>query len=176
MEVIKTTLRDVWVINPDVNRDHRGWHSMDFNKAQFKSQFDFNPVEENTIRFRYNVLTGIHYSPHCYKLCTCTQGSIFYVLVNCDKTDKEYGLWEVFYLNDDNRYQIFKHPRYGSGFYVQSNFAEFRFWQDQYYDLDKPDQQTIHWKNNNFGIPWPCDTPILSKRDEIGHYENDIRK
>lgn len=161
MEVVPTTLRDVWIVTPDINYDFRGEYVMTYNQGEFP--FNFFPVEHDISTSIKNVWRGIHYSPNCWKLNQCLYGSILYYVINCDKDDKDFGKWESFPLNDKNRWQIFKHPRYGTGFLVLSDFAIFHYLQDQYYDPNRPDQKTLSLKD--FDIYLPIKDPVMSSRD-----------
>ena len=176
MEVIKTTLRDVWLIKPGIHTDFRGDYVMTWREdiycyemAQgFKEIWRF--IEHDVSYSGYGVLRGIHYSPSCWKLNHCLCGAIYYVVVNCDESDEEFGKWEAFILDDRKHHQLLKHPRYGSGFYVLSDHAVFHYMQSQYYDRDNPDQKTFKWDDPRFDIWWPDKNPILSRRDDTGEY------
>ena len=173
MEICKTTLAEVWLIKPDVNADFRGDYVMTYSKDLYHRQMELphiNFLEHDiSTTLQRGVLRGIHYSPNCWKLNECLHGKIYYVCVNCDKESIGYGQWEAFILSGENHHQIFKHPRYGTGFVTLTDDVVFHYIQSQYFDAKDPDQQTIKWDSMN--IWWPTKTPILSVRDEGGHYE-----
>ncbi len=176
MEVCETTLEDVWLVKPDVNTDFRGDYVMNYNENLYQIQPQLPMVkfvEQDISTSNKGVLRGIHYSPHCWKLNECLCGKIYYVCVNCDKDSIGYGQWEAFILSGENHHQIFKHPRYGTGFYVLSDHAVFHYLQSQYFDPKDPDQQTIMW--DSMGVWWPTKNPTLSRRDEGGRYEHIAR-
>ena len=174
MKVEGTKLKDVWLITPDVHTDFRGEYAMLYNEKEYQEDhFNwFKPIEHDISTSFRGVLRGIHYSPNCWKLNECLLGTIYYVCVNCDESDPEWGRWEAFILSDRNRQQIFKHPRYGTGFLVLSDFCIFHYMQSQYYDPADPDQETFMYNDPRFNIWWPklYNGPILSQRDEAGHY------
>ncbi len=170
MEVIKTTLADVWLIKPDINIDFRGDYVMTYNEDLY-GQMGLPPikfVEHDISTSKKGVLRGIHYSPNCWKLNSCLHGEIYYVVVNCDKESIGYGQWEPFILSDKDYCQIFRHPRYGAGLLALSDCALYHYLQSEYYNPQSPAQDTIKW--NSMNIWWPTKTPILSQRDEVGHY------
>lgn len=171
MEIIKTTLRDVWLIKPDINTDFRGDYVMTYHEELY-NKYPLPPIKfvEHDISTTHiaGVLRGIHYSPNCWKLNQCLYGKIYYVCVNCDKDSIGYGQWAAFILSGENHYQIFKHPRYGTGFVTLTDDVVFHYIQSQYYDSNNPDQETIKW--DSMGIWWPIDKPILSKRDKEGRF------
>jgi len=174
--VQSTTLKDVYIIKPEINHDWRGEYVMTYNEREFNAHFpDFHPVEHDISTSIKNVFRGIHYSPHCWKLNQCLYGSMIYYVVNCDEEDEEFGKWESFPLNDRNRWQIYKHPRYGSGFLVLSDYAIFHYLQDQYFNNSNPDQRTFNMEDFNLYIP--VDNYLLSERDAfVKEYAGDKRK
>ncbi len=171
IDISKTTLRDVYLIKPDVFRDFRGDYVMvdkevDYDNLPSKVHF----VERCISTSRKGVLRGIHYSPNCWKIYQCLHGAIYYVFVNCDKNDSEFGKWQSFILDDKNYYQLLKHPRYGAGMLALEDNTILYYLQSQYYDSKNPDQETFMWNDKRFNIWWTTKNPILSKRDEEGHY------
>jgi len=175
MEISKTKLKDVFLIKPDINEDFRGDYVMTYHEEMYRKRLrqegiDVKFVEHDISTSTKGVLRGIHYSPSCWKLNQCLYGSIYYVVVNCDEKDPEFGKWQAFVLSDRNRHQLFKHPKYGSGFLTLTDITVFHYMQSEYYNPDKPNQKTFMWNDPRFNIWWPTRTPILSQRDEEGHY------
>jgi dTDP-4-dehydrorhamnose 3,5-epimerase len=170
MIVEETKLPNVWLIKPDVHQDYRGDYVMTYNKKEFDEfgwGFDF--VEHDISTSTKGVLRGIHYSPNCWKLNECLYGKIYYVVVNCDESDPNFGKWQSFILSGENHFQLLKHPRYGSGFVSLSELSVFHYLQSEYYVEGNPNQRTFRW--DSFGIEWPDLDPIMSKRDRDGAYE-----
>lgn len=180
MKIKATNLRDVWRIEPDVFTDFRGDYVMNYNKELYDTAFSIDFVEQDLSVSSKGVLRGIHYSPNCWKLYECLHGAMYYVFVNCDKEDSEFGKWESYIVDDRNHHQYIKHPRYGAGFYALKDDTILHYMQSQYYDPKNPDQQTFVWDtrfcNPNkvkepYGpIWWPDPNPILSQRDQLGRY------
>jgi len=165
MEVIPTKLRDIWVIKPDIHPDWRG----DFIQLDKERLYDNLPpkihfVERSLSICQKDVLRGIHYSPHCWKIYQCIQGSIYYAFINCDEEDPEYGKWTAFILKPYD--QLLKHPRYGAGALSLEDNTMLLYWQSQYYNAEDPDQKSFKW--DEFDIWWPTKNPKLSQRDEEG--------
>ena len=172
MKVNQTKLPDVWIIEPDIIEDFRGDYVMTYHEAEYRKIVDVPLVEHDISTSTRNVLRGIHYSPSCWKLYQCLYGSLYYVIVNCDKDAVDFGQWQAFVLSDRNRKQILKHPRYGAGFLCLFDFSILHYMQSEYYNPEKPHQETFMWNDPRFKIFWPhlADKPILSQRDEIGRY------
>ena len=172
MEVLETELEGVLLIKPDINEDFRGDYVMTYNEKLYVMHgIGASFVEHDISTSTKGVLRGIHYSPNCWKLNQCLYGEIYYVVVNCDEKDPEFGKWQSFILSGRNRHQLFKQPRYGSAFLVLSDYCLFHYMQSEYYDPCNPNQKTFKWDDPRFGIWWPkLRPPILSQRDEEGHY------
>ncbi len=173
MRIDSTKLDGVFIIKPDVNTDFRGDYVMIHSESDYDSLAsrvtgeDLHFVEWDIATSRRNVFRGIHYSPHCWKIYQCLAGSIYYVFVNCDKEDKEYGKWASFQLEPYD--QILKHPKYGAGMLALEDNTMLHYAQTQYYNPDEPDQQTFTLKDfpDIFVPNYPL---ILSQRDTIGEY------
>lgn len=176
MEVLETQLENVLLIKPDINTDFRGDYVMTYNEKLYnESGISIKFVEEDISTSIKGVLRGIHYSPTCWKLNECLYGSIYYVVVNTEEGHPEFGKWQAFILSGKNHYQLFKHPRYSSGFLVLSDYCVFHYLQSEYYDPNDPNQKTFKWDDPRFNIWWPKITvpPILSQRDEAGYYPDE---
>ena len=178
----ETELPDVWLIKPDVNKDFRGnylmihheeFYDKQFYNAEFKSPIKYPPdlhfVEWDIATSRKGVFRGIHYSPNCWKIYQCLNGAIYYVFVNCDEHDKDFGKWTSFQLEPYD--QLLKHPRYGAGMLALEDNTILHYAQSQYYDPNNPDQKTFKYNDKRFNIFYPNIPMILSKRDIIGKYE-----
>lgn len=169
MEIVKTELDDVFLIKPDIHTDFRGDYVMTYHEELY-GRFGIKFVEHDISISTKGVLRGIHYSPNCWKLNQCLYGSIYCVVVNCDEKDPEFGKWQAFTLSDRNHHQILKHPKYGSSFLALTDNVVFHYLQSEYYNAEKPNQKTFMWNDPRFNIWWPTKNPILSRRDEEGHY------
>jgi dTDP-4-dehydrorhamnose 3,5-epimerase len=165
-------LPDVWLIEPKIDNDHRG----NFVELNIEKDYDELPPK---VHFVYTsistsmkgVLRGIHYSPNCWKIYQCLNGSMYYVFVNCDESDINFGKWESIILKPYT--QVLKHPRYAAGFIALEDNTILYYAQSQYYNYADPDQQTFRYDDKRFNIWWPKITPVplLSRRDEKGEYE-----
>jgi dTDP-4-dehydrorhamnose 3,5-epimerase len=170
----ETSLKDVWILKPEVFKDFRGDYICTFHKEQYDllvredngQQVKF--VESCIVRSSKHVLRGIHYSPDDWKIYQCLNGKIMYTYINLDEQDPEYLKQETFILEPYD--QILKHPRYGTVFFSLEDNTILLYHQSEYYNKDNPNQKTFKWNDPRFKIyiPYP---PVLSKRDLEGHYE-----
>ena len=167
MEVIPSKLKDVWLIKPNHFPDWRG----DFIQLDKEGDYDNLPpkihfVERALSISNKGVLRGMHYSPHCWKIYQCIQGALYYVFVNYDESDPEYGKQAAFILKPYD--QLLKHPKYAAGMLALEDNTMLLYFQEQYYNAEDPDQQTFKWNDPRFNIWWPTKNPKLSQRDEVG--------
>lgn len=173
MEVIETDLEGVLLIKPGVFEDFRGDYVMIYNEKLYDERLYKATglvtkfVEHDISTSSKGVLRGIHYDPACWKIYECLYGRMYYVIVDCDETVPTFGKWQSFIISDRNRLQIFKPPKYGAGFLALTDCI-LHYMQSEYYDSAR--QKTFLWNDERFGIWWPTRKPILSQRDEVGHY------
>jgi dTDP-4-dehydrorhamnose 3,5-epimerase len=169
MEVKTTDLSSVLLIKPEVFEDHRGEYVETYNEALYKSKgIQIHFVEDDISVSRKNVLRGIHGDQETWKLISCHYGSFYLVVVNCDVESEHFGKWQSFILSDKNRHQILIPPKHGNGHLVLSDWTIFHYKQSSTYH--PTGQFTYKWDDPRLNIWWPIKNPILSKRDEFGHF------
>ncbi|MCK4377366.1 MAG: dTDP-4-dehydrorhamnose 3,5-epimerase family protein [Actinomycetia bacterium] len=169
MEITKTTLGDVLLIKLDVFEDYRGEYIETYNEELYqKKGININFVQDDISVSTKNVLRGIHGDSETWKLISCLYGNFYLIVVNCDVNSENFGKWKSFVLSDVNRLQVLVPPKYGSAHLILSNKAIFHYKQSTYYNPEK--QFTYKWNDPKFSIWWPIKNPILSQRDEKGHY------
>lgn len=171
MEVLKTKLKGVLLIKPDIFEDHRGFYVQTYNEEMYKKNgINIDFVQDDISISSKNVLRGIHGDSKTWKLISCFKGRIYVVIINCDKDSEKFGKWQSFVLSDTNRYQVLVPPMFGVSHLVLSNEAIFYYKQSTYYNPSVLKQFTYKWNEPIFNILWPIKNPILSQRDEEGHY------
>jgi dTDP-4-dehydrorhamnose 3,5-epimerase len=164
-------LDGVLLIKPDSFHDHRGEYVEIFNNEAYDiNNLNLNFIQDDISVSSKGVLRGIHGDKNTWKLISCLYGSFYFVVVNNDPDSKQYKKWQSFVLNDKNRIQILVPPNFGNGHLVLSETAIFHYKQTSYYD--PLSQFTIKWDDPKFSIWWPMKGPILSRRDELGHFVN----
>jgi dTDP-4-dehydrorhamnose 3,5-epimerase len=169
MKITKTTLDDVLLIKLDVFEDHRGEYVETYNEELYrKNGIEVKFVQDDISISSENVLRGIHGDSKTWKLISCLFGKFYLVVVNCDVNSEKFGKWESFVLSDVNRLQVLVPPKYGNAHLILSDKAIFHYKQSTHYNPAK--QFTYKWNDPKFNIWWPIKNPILSQRDEEGHY------
>jgi dTDP-4-dehydrorhamnose 3,5-epimerase len=169
MKVFDTTLKGVKRIEIDAFEDFRGQYIETYNEEIYKKNgIDVKFIQDDISVSSQNVLRGIHGDKETAKLISCLHGEFYLVVVNGDKKSKDFGKWESFSLSDKNRFQVFVPAGYGNGHLVLSEKAIFHYKQTTYYN--PKGQFTYKWNDPELGIQWPIENPILSRRDELGHF------
>lgn len=169
MEVRKTDLEGVLLIKPDVFEDFRGEYVETYNEEAYNRQgITAKFVQDDISVSSRNVLRGIHGDARTWKLISCLHGKFYLVVVNCDRESLNFGIWQSFVLSDRNRLQVLVPPKHGNGHLVLSETAIFHYKQSTYYDPSS--QFTYKWDDPKLKLWWPEKNPILSRRDEQGHF------
>lgn len=158
-------IEGVSVNTPSVYSDYRGdlWTLWKQGDAWPKS-LNFNHDKVSTSR--KDVLRGIHGDRKSYKLITCLQGELYFVVVDNRIESSTYRGWAWDILSDKSRKQVLLPPGVGNGFLVLSDQSVFHYkwaYEGEYPDVE--DQFTIKWNDSDINIDWPIDNPILQPRD-----------
>ena len=171
MNIIRTDIPDVLVIEPRVFGDARGFFFESFNQKFWRKETGLSTtfVQDNHSHSEKNVLRGLHYQiqqPQG-KLVRVVRGSVFDVAVDIRRSSPTFGGWVGFEISEDNRRQIWIPEGFAHGFLVLSDTAEFLYkttdyWSPQY-------ERTILWNDPDLVINWPLQNlPILSAKDASG--------
>jgi dTDP-4-dehydrorhamnose 3,5-epimerase len=167
IEVSKTKLDGVLVIQPEAFEDHRGVYIEIYNEDLYRNKgIDVKFLQDDVSISSRNVLRGIHGDDVTWKLISCLYGEFYLVVINWDKSSKQFGQWDSFVLSDDNRKQVLVPPKFGNGHLVLSDQAIFHYKQSTYYN--QSGQFTIIWNDMKVNLWWPVNDPILSQRDQGG--------
>ena len=169
MEVTKTTLEGVLLIQLDVFEDFRGQYVETYNEHLYQEHgIPVKFVQDDISISSKHVLRGIHGDAETWKLISCLYGKFYLMVVNCDNATKDFGKWQAFVLSDSNRQQVLVPPKFGNGHLVLSDQAIFHYKQSTYYN--PKGQFTYKWNDPQLNLWWPIQHPILSRRDEAGHF------
>lgn len=171
MKATPLAIPDVFLIEPTVFGDERGFFFESFNQAQFEQAIGKSVqfVQDNHSRSARNVLRGLHYQiqqPQG-KLVRVVQGEVFDVAVDLRKSSKTFGHWVGEILSTENKRQLWVPEGFAHGFVVLSDTAEFLYKTTDYYAPAY--ERSIAWNDPAIGIDWPAGiSPILSARDAQG--------
>lgn len=170
MKVKKTSLEGCLVIEPRIFGDDRGFFTETFQdkryakKANIKQSF----VQDNYSRSTKGVLRGLHFQKQNPqgKLVRVVRGEVFDVAVDIRPDSPTFGKWESVVLSEETKNQFWVPPGFAHGFLVLSDIADFEYKCTDYYNPD--DEHTIIWDDQDIGIKWPINDPILSTKDKNG--------
>lgn len=169
MNIVKTALPEVLILEPKVFGDDRGFFFESFNARQFEDatglKRDF--VQDNHSRSAKNVLRGLHYQiqqPQG-KLVRVVAGTVFDVAVDIRRSSPNFGKWVGVELSAENKRQLWVPEGFAHGFVVLSESAEFLYKTTDYYAPQF--ERSLRWDDPALAIDWPIDgAPVLSKKDE----------
>ena len=171
MKVTPLAISDVFLIEPSVFADARGFFFESFNQAQFGQAIGktVHFVQDNHSRSVKNVLRGLHYQirqPQG-KLVRVVQGEVFDVAVDLRKNSKTFGQWVGEVLSAENKRQLWIPEGFAHGFVVLSETAECLYKTTNYYA--PAHERCILWNDASLQIAWPQGLqPILSAKDVLG--------
>jgi dTDP-4-dehydrorhamnose 3,5-epimerase len=172
MQIHRTDIADVLLLEPKVFGDERGFFLESFSQKLFTQavgrQVEF--VQDNHSRSSRGVLRGLHFQkpPHAQgKLVRVTQGCVFDVAVDVRKNSPTYGRWVGFELSGQNHRQLWIPPGLAHGFLVLSETADFLYKTTDYYAPQF--EASVRWNDPQLAIVWPAleMLPHLSNKDAI---------
>jgi len=169
MNILPTRLPGVLIIEPDVYRDERGWFVETYHAPKYQDGgIPLSFVQDNCSSSVRGTLRGLHaqMSRPQGKLVRVARGEIFDVAVDIRRGSPTFVSWESVSLTAENFKQIYIPPGFAHGFCVLSDVAEVEYKCTNVYTPG--DEISIAWNDENIGIQWPLDSPILSSKDAAG--------
>ena len=174
MNVIKTNIEGVLIIEPKVFNDARGYFFESFSQREFDEKVA--PILGHTIRFvqdnesmsSYGVMRGLHFQRPPFtqsKLVRCVKGAVLDVAVDIRKGSPTFGQHVAVELTEDNHRQLFISKGFAHGFAVLSETAVFQYKCDEFYHPEADGGISI--MDQSLGINWkiPTDQALLSEKD-----------
>jgi len=177
MKSISTAIADVFILEPKVFGDTRGFFFESFNTRAFAEAtgLDVQFVQDNHSRSAKGVLRGLHYQvQHPQgKLVRVVRGSVFDVAVDIRKASPTFGKWVGVELTEDNHRQLWVPPGLAHGFLVTSESADFLYKTTDYYAPEH--ERCLAWNDPEIAIEWPLEgAPQLSAKDQLGKLLVDV--
>lgn len=169
MEVIKTAIEGVVIIEPRVFKDDRGYFFESFSQREFEEKVrPINFVQDNESMSSYGVMRGLHFQAPPFtqsKLVRCVKGKVLDVAVDIRKGSPTYGQHVAVELSEENHRQFFVPRGFAHGFAVLSDTAIFQYKCDNFYAPQSDGGISI--QDESLGIDWqiPMDKAILSAKD-----------
>jgi dTDP-4-dehydrorhamnose 3,5-epimerase len=167
VNVIRTRLPEVLVIEPAVHRDERGFFLEVFHAARYRrAGIDVAFVQANHSRSIRGTLRGLHWqaAPHPQaKLIRVVVGEVFDVAVDVRPESPTFGQWVGVTVSAANFRQLYLPVGFAHGFAVLSEVAELEYQCSDVYDPAL--ERGLPWNDPDLAIEWPVERPIVSERD-----------
>lgn len=182
MNVLKTAIEGVFIIEPKVFEDPRGYFYESYSATKLKDAgIETVFVQDNQSKSTYGVIRGLHYQlpPHAQtKLVRAVEGSIYDVAVDLRKDSPTFGQWVGVELSAENKRQLYIPQGFAHGFSVLSETAVVQYKCDEYYHPET--EGGVIYNDPTLAIDWkiPADRALISKKDaalpvlEKGNYKN----
>ena len=169
MNYIKTELEGVYVLEPKVFNDARGYFFEVWRKEDFEAhvgKVDF--IQDNESKSTYGVLRGLHYQKGEYsqaKLVRVIKGKVIDVAVDIRKSSPTFGKHVMVELSEENKRQLFIPRGFAHGFLVLSEEAVFTYKVDNVYAPQY--EASIRWNDETLALKWPIDPKnvLTSEKD-----------
>lgn len=168
MNIIETEVLDVYVLEPDVFGDNRGWFMESWSKKKMEEAglfYDF--VQDNqSFSSVKGTIRGLHFQKgenSQAKLVRCTKGAVLDVAVDIRKNSPTYKKWVAVELSSVNKRQLMIPRGFAHGFLTLTDEVEFLYKADNFYNFES--EGSIRWNDPKIGIDWNIDNPIVSEKD-----------
>lgn len=174
MKIIMTELSGVYIVQPKVFGDERGWFMETYSKIKM-SEVDREWVQDNhSYSKEKGVLRGVHFQKGesaQAKLVRCVRGAVLDVAVDLRKNSPNYKKWVAVELSADNHQQLFIPRGFGHGFVTLTENVEFVYKTDNYYSAEN--DRSIRYDDPALNINWGVTDPILSNKDKTAPLLNE---
>ena len=188
MEIIKTNIEGVLVIEPRVFEDARGYFFESFSQREFDAKVGpVRFVQDNESKSSYGVMRGLHFQAPPFaqsKLVRCVRGRVLDVVLDIRRGSPTYGQHVAVELSEDNHRQFFIPRGFAHGFAVLSEMAVFQYKCDEYYHPES--EGGISILDSSLGIDWHIhaehvilsekDTKHLLLRDFVSPFSYDLKQ
>ncbi len=176
---IETKIKDLYIIEPKVFVDSRGYFMEGYNKNDFfEAGLNMEFVQDNESKSKKGVLRGLHFqTKHTQgKLVRATKGQVFDVAVDLRVGSPTFAKWESVILTEENKKQFYIPEGFAHGFLVMSDEAVFNYKCTDYY---APDYDSgVLWNDEDIAIEWPLkgiEEILLSDKDKVQKKLKDLQ-
>jgi len=156
MEIIKTKIEGLIILEPKVFIDERGYFFESFNQREFEEKVCKTIfIQDNESRSKYGVIRGLHFQRPPFdqsKLVRCVYGKVLDVAVDIRQGSPTFGQHISIELSDENKRQFFIPRGFAHGFSVLSDEAIFQYKVDNWYN--KESEQALKWNDERLDINW----------------------
>lgn len=168
MKLIKTDLSDVYIIEPQVFGDNRGWFMETWSAQKIgKAGLNYNFVQDNhSFSAQKGTLRGLHFQKGeaaQAKLVRCGKGAVLDVAVDLRRGSPTYKQWVAVELSAENKRQLLIPRGFAHAFLTLTDDVEFLYKADNNYSLEA--DRNIVWNDEEINVAWGIENPILSDKD-----------
>ncbi len=168
MKFIEADLNGAFIIEPVVYSDNRGFFMETYNRRVFKDHgLNVEFVQDNqSLSERKGVIRGLHFQYPPYdqaKLVRVVSGRVLDVIVDMRKSSPTRGKWFSIELSSDNKRILFVPSGFAHGFCTLEDNSVVLYKVDKFYNPSA--EAGIRWDDNNLGIRWPVQVPVMSDKD-----------
>lgn len=178
MEYIETGIDGLWIIDPLIIKDDRGYFMESYKKAEFEQNIcKVEFIQDNESKSSYGVFRGLHYQEGeaaQAKLVRVTQGKVWDIAVDIRKDSATFGKYFTVELSEDNKRQFFISRGFAHGYLVLSETAVFSYKIDNRYS--PAHERIINCMDSDLAIRWPLDISLIrmSEKDRKGKLLKEI--
>lgn len=171
MKIFETEIKDVYIIEPQIFEDSRGYFFESYNQAKFaEAGLNYNFIQDNQSKSVYGTIRGLHFQKGEFsqaKLVRVLQGAVLDVAVDLRVGSPTFGKHVAVELTAENNRQLMIPRHFAHGFSVLSETAVFAYKCDNVYN--KASEGGINFNDKSLGIDWriPEQKAILSEKDKI---------
>ena len=176
MELIKTKLEGVYIVEPKVFGDHRGWFAETWSEREFERLgLDYNFVQDNhSFSAKKGTLRGLHFQKGEFsqaKLVRCVRGAILDVAVDLRRASETFGQWVGVELSAENHRELMIPRGFAHGFVTLTDDVEFLYRVDNAYAPEA--EASIRFDDPDINVDWGFkegEYPILAAKDEAAPF------
>ena len=168
MNIIPTDVLDVYIIEPRVFGDHRGWFMESYSQRVLEEAgLYYTFVQDNhSYSAQKGTLRGLHFQngdAAQAKLVRCAKGAVLDVAVDLRKVSPTYKQWVAVELSAENKRQLLIPRGFAHGFVTLTDDVEFLYKADNFYN--QPAERSILWSDPELAINWGVENPIIAEKD-----------
>lgn len=168
MKIIKTDVLDVYILEPQVFGDSRGWFMESWSRRSMEmAGFSYDFVQDNqSYSQKAGTLRGLHFQKGedaQAKLVRCCKGAVLDVAVDLRRGSPTYKKWAAVELSAENKRQLLIPRGFAHGFLTLTDEVEFYYKADNYYAPGA--ERSVLWSDPDIGVEWRVTNPVVSDKD-----------
>lgn len=165
----KTSIEGLYLLEPELKLDERGFFGRFFCKQEFARAgvpFEIAQINRSFTKVR-GMLRGLHYQKEPKweaKVVGCLRGAIYNVAVDLREGSPTFGAWEAFELTEENKKMLYTPKGFANGFQAITDNCELLYFMSEFYSPEHA--SGLRYNDPKLGIAWPIAEPVLSEKDK----------